>query len=391
MPEKLPPAAAAFANSAAAHALDFDDTHDLARLHTTTVVFPAALAMAELCDRTGAELIDAFVVASELSCRIGLAAKPQGTGPTSHWFMTQLVGYFGAALAAGLVGGLDDDQLVSALGIALSQAAGAKQAAVGTGSNLRAIYPAFAASGGVTAVQLAQSGLVGPPASLEGVAGLWPAFMGAELSAEVLAELTQLDGWEFDSIAIKPWPSCRMAHPYIDAVLSLPVVDTLPDDVVIGVNASAHRLCVPEGDRRRPMTLPDACFSVPFMTAVAIVHRHVDLALLGPEILEDGRVLEVAARVRAEITIEDGPGNPAGTVAIATGGRRLEATGSPAPSASPEAIRAKFDDCLSRAGSADASGSVWRAVGHLASSSVRQFVQDIIAATSTGAAAHSEQ
>ena len=41
------PPSAALANGAAAHALDFDDQHDPARVHTNSVVLPTLLATAE--------------------------------------------------------------------------------------------------------------------------------------------------------------------------------------------------------------------------------------------------------------------------------------------------------------------------------------------------------
>ena len=44
---RLSPPSAALANGAAAHALDFDDQHDPARVHTSCVALPALLATAE--------------------------------------------------------------------------------------------------------------------------------------------------------------------------------------------------------------------------------------------------------------------------------------------------------------------------------------------------------
>jgi len=41
---RLPPALAAFANGALIHAIDFDDIHDLARLHPSAVTVAAGLA-----------------------------------------------------------------------------------------------------------------------------------------------------------------------------------------------------------------------------------------------------------------------------------------------------------------------------------------------------------
>ncbi len=43
----LPPPFAALVNGTAAHALDFDDIHDAARVHTFAVLLPALLAVAQ--------------------------------------------------------------------------------------------------------------------------------------------------------------------------------------------------------------------------------------------------------------------------------------------------------------------------------------------------------
>jgi MmgE/PrpD N-terminal domain len=122
-----PPIQAAFANAALAHILDFDDIHDTARLHPTTVTLPGALAAAELAGASGKALICGVLLGSELMCRLGEAVTPTGTGPAAHWFLTQLFGYLGAAMAAGVTLGLEPEELVSAIGLAAMQAAGSKQ------------------------------------------------------------------------------------------------------------------------------------------------------------------------------------------------------------------------------------------------------------------------
>src|SRR4051812_15220533 len=46
-PRRYSPPTAALANGTAAHALDFDDVHDQAKVHTTCVVVPTLLATGE--------------------------------------------------------------------------------------------------------------------------------------------------------------------------------------------------------------------------------------------------------------------------------------------------------------------------------------------------------
>ena len=80
--------------------------------------FAAALAAADAGPSRGTDLITAVGLGNELLCRFGLAIEPKGTGADSKWFLSQLFGYLGAAITAGLVLGLDDDELVNALGLA---------------------------------------------------------------------------------------------------------------------------------------------------------------------------------------------------------------------------------------------------------------------------------
>ena len=68
------PPTAALANGAAAHALDFDDQHDPARVHTNCVVLPALLATAEdIGSVNGKDFLLAYAISAELHERLGLA------------------------------------------------------------------------------------------------------------------------------------------------------------------------------------------------------------------------------------------------------------------------------------------------------------------------------
>ena len=71
---KYSPPTAALANGAAAHALDFDDQHDPARVHTNCVVLPTLLATAEDIGKvSGKDFLLAYAISTELHARLGLA------------------------------------------------------------------------------------------------------------------------------------------------------------------------------------------------------------------------------------------------------------------------------------------------------------------------------
>ena len=378
--QKLPPPQAAFANSALVHMLDYDDIHDAARLHPTAVTLPAALAAAELAQGTEDALVEAVALGSELMCRLGVMYSPTGEGPGSDWFLTQLFGYFGACLSAGIMLRLSEDEIVAAFGLAYMQAAGGKEAGFGVGSTARSIYPAFAAMGGVQAALLARAGVTGPESALDGAAGLFRIYLGGEPDAASLKALLENSAWCLPDVEAKPWPSCRLSHPYVAAALA--VRAQLPQApirrVLVAVNASAAKLCRPLEDRRRPRTLQDAKYSIPFMVAFTLVHGKVDLDTLNTETIADAKVLDLASRVEIAETLPDKPGHPAAEITVET---EQGSTSSPKElklQMSASGLREKFFACLRHAGAAAAqTEALWQRLQQGEANSVASMLETV--------------
>jgi 2-methylcitrate dehydratase PrpD len=363
---------AAFANAALIHILDFDDIHDEARLHPTPVALSAALAAASLCQADGKRVLEATVLGDELICRLGAMIGPTGSGPASDWFLTQLFGYLGATLAASLVLGHDEDTLTSALGLAAMQAAGSKQPGFGTGATARAIYPAFAAQGGVQASLLAGAGITGPEASLDGAAGLFRIYLGMQVGDAQRDAVLTGSKREFARIEIKPWPSCRLSHPYVAAALDMRaqllaagVAMEQVEHVEAAVNASAAKLCRPIDERRKPATLQDAKYSIPWMTAFTLSRGEVSLATLNEAALAAPDVPALAQRVDIDERLPDNAGHPPAELRVRAAGRVFESKASGNFGLDGEGVRAKFNASLAdvaRGGQAD---SLWAQVATL--------------------------
>jgi 2-methylcitrate dehydratase PrpD len=368
--ERLPPIAAAFANSAMIHALDFDDIHDLARLHPTTVTLPAALAAAELVDADGKAIVDGVALGNEVMCRLGMMWKPGGDGPGADWFLTQLFGYLGGTLAAGLVLGLSEDQIVSAFGLAYMQSAGGKEPGFGVGATARSIYPAFAAMGGMQASLLARAGIVGPESALDGTANLFRLYLGQEATPAQIEGLLLTAPWAWSATETKPWPSCRLSHPYVAAALSVRgqmhnEPDAAVERIVVAVNASAARLCRPLEQRRRPQTLQDAKYSIPFMTAFTLANGVVDLNTLDATAFTNAAALALVDRVEIAETLPDNPGHPPAEIAVHTAARTFNSPRHLTIEMPESRVREKFFACLDNAGLADHASQQWDNLLHL--------------------------
>lgn len=360
------PLAAAFINASLIHILDYDDIHDEGRLHPSAVVLPAVLAVAGMKPLSDKALIEAVVLGNELMCRLGKVCAPQGEGPGAAWFLTQLFGYVAASVAASVALDLSFEQTVSAIGLAYMQAAGGKQAGFGTGANARAVYPAFAAQGGVQAALLAREGIIGPEGALDGAAGLFPIYLGGALSAAQRTALLDMSVWHFRDVELKPWPSCRLSHPYVAVALAARehAARHPGAGILLAVNASAARLCRPLAQRRVPVTLQDAKYSIPFMTAYALVRGAPSLRTLDDKALSDDKVLAVAAKIELDEGLPDNAGHPQAVLTFVRDGAEERSYRFQASDLSmgEAEVRAKFEACLEYVSLERDSGALWRAL-----------------------------
>jgi 2-methylcitrate dehydratase PrpD len=88
---------AAFLNAVSANVLEYDDTHLAMVMHPAPPVAPGLFALAELRSVSGRELLRAYIVGVEISCRVGLGVMP--THYRCGWHVTATCGIFGAAAA----------------------------------------------------------------------------------------------------------------------------------------------------------------------------------------------------------------------------------------------------------------------------------------------------
>jgi len=294
--QRVPAANAALANGTSAHGLELDDTHEESSLHPGAVVIPTVLAVGEKLGSSGSDVIVAIVVGYEVMARVGMAANPEhhykrGFHPTGT------CGVFGSAVAASKLMELSSEGILSAMGIAGSQASGLL-AFLNDGSWTKRFHPGWAAHAGIVAAMLAAKGFKGPADVLEGPHG----FLDAYSDAVNLNALTEGLGASFAVLrtSMKPYGCCRYIHPAVDAILELVEKHHIrPDDVEhveIGLVNSALRLVA--GDEKfNPETTVDAQFSMPYTAALAIAKRRVMLDDYAYEALRDDAILSLAKKV----------------------------------------------------------------------------------------------
>jgi 2-methylcitrate dehydratase PrpD len=354
---RLPAANAAFANAMLCHGLDFDDTHSDSVSHVSTVVVPAALALAEARGVNGRELLTAVIAGNEIVTRIGMA-RP-GAFHERGFHPTAICGIFGATAASARLGGLSAGDAASALGIAGSMASGLF-AYLDDATATKPIHPAWAAHGALLAARLVAHGAEGPPGVLEGRFGVFHAFLDTRIDLEPqLADLGER--WETPRIAFKAYPACHFIHGSLGATATLcDGVDAgeIEDVVVTVPEAGVSLVLEPAASKVAPRNDYEGKFSLQYSTAAMLVHGRVGLATYTPEALGDPQVLDLARKVRYETKeyASYPAAFPGGVRILLRDGRALEADlphqlGAPGNPMSPQQVREKFRENAALAGS----------------------------------------
>jgi 2-methylcitrate dehydratase PrpD len=285
--------AASFLNAVAANVLEFDDTHLPTVIHPAAPVAPALFALAEEGTVGGRDLLHAFVLGVEAECRIGLAVSPAHY--RQGWHITSTCGVFGAAAAAGKVLGLDERQMIWALGNASAQSAGLIES---LGSMAKSISVGNAARNGLFAARLAQQGFTGPERAIEGSFGF----------ARVMSETADFDAitaglgedWQIRQNAHKPYPCGVVLFPVVDGVLELRAQHRLRPEDIARVAVRGHPLLRLRTDRPEPADGRSAKVSLQHTVAVALIDGAAGVAQYDDRRVADPAVLALRGKVAVE-------------------------------------------------------------------------------------------
>jgi 2-methylcitrate dehydratase PrpD len=356
--DRLPPAAAAMVNAAAASALDLDDGHRGAAGHPGAAVIPAVFAVAPILESSTPEILAAIAVGYEVGCQVAAARDIDRlpTLSTGRWAP------YGVAAAVGRLHGVPKSLLAQALAIAGVQAPDLAASGYSRvmGNHVKEGIP-WAVLLGISAVALAREGFTGPLDILD-----HPDWFDAR---RILAGKDF--GRAVESVYFKPYSSCRWSHAALDALLAI-LAEHHPDPsaierITVDTFARALRL----NNETDPDTIEGAQYSIPFCLAVAALHGAEALLPLSWTSLHDPRSVALARRV--VLTVDPAldalfPAQTPARVAVETGGRRIEKTvltprGDPANPLDDAALEAKFRRL---AGAASLSPAFSQAIGDAA-------------------------
>lgn len=294
---------AAFANSVAAHSLDYDDSNADTVTHTGSVAVPVGLAVGEEKGAGARELLAAIACGYQVADFIERLAhhefQPNGFQSAA------VAGLFGGVAVAALLEGASEDELADAFGIAASMAGGLMEFLI-VGGDTKPIQVGWAAHGAIVSARLARRGLHGPRTALEGRYGLYNSYLKKQLSEGAVRDEPLWDRYAVMRTSTKPYPTCLGIHAAADAfgeiAAELRTEGADPfraiDEVHCVVPDFTARLVLdPISAKRRPQTSHEARFSLPYCLARIALDGCLNLASFEDEKLFDAKAQAFMDRV----------------------------------------------------------------------------------------------
>ena len=303
--EKAPYLYSALANGTSSHAIEMDDVDNESSLHPGVVVFPSALATGEMAGASGKRFILAVVLGYEVMVRLGSALGPENSYKRG-FHSTGTCGTFGSSVASSKILGLQEEEILNAIGISGSQAAGSMEY-LAQGAWTKPFHAGWAAHSGMVAALLSRKGFKGPSSILEGRDGFLHAYSNGADPSKVLEGI----GSRFQILqtSVKTHACCRYMHSPIDAVLKIVKENNLRPEQVkkikVGVlRAGAHLIAEPIESKYKPQSIVDAQFSMPFGAAAALLYGRAGLKEFQPSTILSRPVREMMRKVECIIDPE---------------------------------------------------------------------------------------
>ena len=289
-PFKASASLAALANSVSAHVADYDDTSVDFKGHPSCVIVPAVVAAAESVEAKGQEVLLSIVVGNEVGSKLGQAMG--GKHYQKGWHGTGTIGTIGAATAVAKLFKLEPGQIIHALGLAASSAAGLRQ---NFGTMTKSWHAGHAAHMGVLSGVMAQNGFDASVQALEGENGFIRTFDG-EGAVESFKNLG--NPYSITGVAFKKYPSCAGVHPAVEAVLRLVGKEAIRPERIASIKCYGCPSGLAALGREYPKTELEAKFSMEYCVAATLVRGRLGVAEFEDEALMDAEVRSVMTKVQ---------------------------------------------------------------------------------------------
>jgi len=299
-------------------------------------------------DASGRDFLNAVTIGYEISTRVGAAVQP------SHYRYFHTTGTAGclggAAASAALLAPGNAKVMLDALATATTFASGLQQA-FRSDSMTKPLHAAHAAMVGVQAAMAAAQGVTGAADMLEGEAGFGHAL--ADGGDWGIATLGLGTDYHITRVTQKNHGCCGHTFAAIDALLELRTAHGLSAEMIENIDVETYQFALEVTGNYKPVTAPEAKFSLPYVLAHALVHGSVRLDACEPVRMQEKGIRALMTRVNLKADPQLSAAFPrqraARVLVTLKDGQRIEhfapcRKGDPEAPLSDAEINAKYDE-----------------------------------------------
>jgi 2-methylcitrate dehydratase PrpD len=286
-------ASAAFVNCIASSVQAFDDAHLATVTHPSGPVGAALLAFSQTRVVSGAQLMNAFALGIEVTCRLANALVLTPSQFNLGFYVTGLTAPIGVALAVGRLLQLDEQKLNWAIGLAASQGSGFRAT---HGTMTAHFRPGHGARCGVWSALLAARGFDSDAHALEAPQGFFDVYSAQAVLERAVEGLGR--DFELLSNAYKPYPCGIVIHATLDACLDVhrqAGPGAKPVHAKLRVNPLALKLT----GVRHPRTPLESHVSIYHWAAASLLRGSAGLPETQLDCIDDAQVMALREQVEA--------------------------------------------------------------------------------------------
>ena len=318
--DKLPVVNTTLINSLMIRSLDFNDIYWKEDPSHPSDLIPAALSTGEMVGASMKEVITAIVLAYEFEQRLCLFAVPGiRERKWHHATLTQFV----SPIVSGKMLGLNEDQMVNAIGISGSHSHTIGCPTAGKLTMMKNTVDPMAVQAGIFAALMAKKGYSGTEAVFEGKEGYMDTFLGWNAKDQKVSPV-KMQGrdaitewkWNVDKLvgglgesykimecSMKAFPTEALTHTHLSATLKAVTKNNISYDqietVTLTTLAQAYDILF-DPHKYRPESRETADHSLPYCIAAALVDHKITTQSFSAEKLKDPRIWEVIDKIKGE-------------------------------------------------------------------------------------------
>ena len=301
------PAYASLANGLMVRLLDFDDEIIPLGIHPSCTVFPVVMALGEMIGSTGQDVIRAFVNGCNVTSKLSrLLSENNNLISTNSPNMKLTPEVIGSTVAAGIILGLNSNQLEHALTISSNYIHGMVDDITRSSS---ALISGQIAMQGVISGRLAQLGLSDPKKPHSNLDRLFNCDT-TQSETELLSYLSSSPDITEPGVTLKLYPCNSASHSVIDATLQLVQLHRIEPKQIKRVHVSITETAMKKLRFSNPVNDWEARSSTGYITAIALLHGHPLIDFFSGSALEDSEVRLFMDRISVEATEEKSPLSP---------------------------------------------------------------------------------